>query len=195
MNLEMKERLRAGVAGLFILTAYFVLAELLTDSVVLITALEVFSGLSVIGIAVLLYPRIKGEEPNLIGRGYYSLKWIEGLIMVAGGIMVLIGTSSALEFKELIYNVHLVAFAVSALFLYMLMLKSPIIPKWMSYWGIIAVVLLIIGNYLPLFIGELNQTVAALCFSQIMLNEVVMATYLIVHGFSKKQNTSYALEA
>lgn len=177
------------------MTAYFVLAELLTDSVVLITALEVFSGLSVIGIAVLLYPRIKGAEPNLIGRGYYSLKWIEGLIMVAGGIMVFIGTSSALELKELIYNVHLIAFVLSALLLYILMLKRPIIPKWISYWGIIAVVLLIIGNYLPLFMGELNQTLAAICFSQIMLNEVVMAVYLIVHGFSKKQNASYVLEA
>lgn len=49
-------RTRVRLAGIFILTAYFVLAYSVTDNPGIVFVFEVFSGLSVIGIALMLYP-------------------------------------------------------------------------------------------------------------------------------------------
>ena len=52
-------RTRAILAGVFIITAYGVLVSGMTESAVAIMIADVISGLSVIGIAVLLYPVLK----------------------------------------------------------------------------------------------------------------------------------------
>ena len=86
--------------------------------------------------------------------------------------------------REDLYLVHTYVFIVSAFLLYYLFLKSRRVPKWLSVWGLVAVVLLTIGNVLQLVGVVLPTVLLALFFSQIMLNEVVLAVYFIVKGFA-----------
>ncbi len=73
------EKLRGRYAGIFILTAYFVLASAITDNRLVVMVFEVASGLSVIGIAWLFYPLLKKDNKGL-SKTYYLIKWIEGSI-------------------------------------------------------------------------------------------------------------------
>lgn len=175
-------RSKGILVGIFILTAYFVLVSAVSDNKVIVMGFEVVSGLSVIGIAMIVYPLIRrsGEKLSLT---YYLMKWLEGSLMVISGILFFTQTERLLILREDLYLVHTYVFIVSAFLLYYLFLKSKRVPKWLSLWGIIAVVLLTIGNILQLVGLELPMAVLALCFSQIMLNEVVLAIYLMVKGF------------
>jgi hypothetical protein len=182
---------KAMMVGIFILTAYFVLVSAVTTNGIIVLIFEILSGISVIGIAWILYPLFKsyGRKISLL---YYLMKWIEGGIMIVGGIMYLGGTETLLEIRDLLYVIHAYIFIISAFLLYYLFIKSELIPKWLAIWGQVAVVLLLIGNILELSSQEIPIVIIGLCLSQIMLNEVVLAVYLIVAGFYKGKNQTNA---
>ena len=74
--------------GIFILTAYGVLVSGLTDSAPAVMLADVISGLSVLGIAFLFFPVLRGET-RVMAWSYLALRTAEGLLMVAGGILFL----------------------------------------------------------------------------------------------------------
>lgn len=177
-------RSKGILAGILILTAYFVLVSAVTDQKAIVMIFEVISGLSVIGIALIVYPLVRRSNEKL-GLSYYLMKWFEGSLMVISGVLFFVQAKGMLTLRENLYLVHTYVFIVSAFILYYLFLKSKRVPKWLSIWGIIAVVLLTIGNVLQLAGLELPMALLALCFSQIMINEVVLAIYLMVKGFAE----------
>ncbi len=163
--------------GIFILLAYVVLVNTLTDSKLLVTSLEVISGLAVIGIAVLLFPILKTFNKKLT-KWYLSLKFVEGLLMVVAGFLFL---SLSLAARDSIYLVHTYVFIVSAFMLYWLLYQSRIVPRYISIWGMIAIIILLIVNSIE--VAGVNSIILTSLYAPIILNEVYLAGFLIFKGF------------
>ena len=169
------------IIGILILTAYSILGTNNPDAKMLGMFLEVISGFSVICIAVLMFPFLKpfGKKISL---WYIVLKSIEGILMIGAGILFFIYTPSLLEFRNQIYLVHGYIFALPALMFYYLLYKSKLIPRWLSIWGIIASIVLVIANILELV--EYSYKLEIL-YLPIVLNEIVLALWLILKGFNE----------
>jgi len=80
----------------------------------------------------------------------------------------------------LIYNI---VFVIGALILYSVLYKSKLIPRWISIWGFIAAIALLIGAMLSTFIG-IPPVITILVITPIGVQEMVMAGWLIVKGFN-----------
>lgn len=175
-----RNRKIAIIVGILILIAYSIVGANNPNAKILGMVLELISGLAVIGIAVLMFPFLKpyGKKISLL---YLALKGVEGILMVIAGVLFLIHTPSLLELRDQIYLVHGYIFAIPALMLYYLLYKSKLIPGWISVWGVIAAIFLIIVNLL-----EVMKIIPVLEFLYfpIVLNEVVLAIWLMVKGFN-----------
>lgn len=175
-----RNRKIAIIVGILILVAYSILGTNNPNAKILGMILEVISGLAVIAIAVLMFPFLKlyGKK---ISWWYLALKGVEGILMVIAGVLFLIHTTSLLELRDMIYLAHGYIFAIPALMFYYLLYKSKLIPGWLSVWGIIAAILLIIVNLL-----EVMNIIPVLeiLYLPIVLNELVLAIWLMVKGFN-----------
>jgi len=171
---------RAAIVGILILVAYSILGTNNPNAKTLGMILEVISGLAVISIALLMFPLLKpyGKKTSL---WYLALKGVEGILMVIAGVLFLIHTPTLLELRDQIYLVHGYIFAVPALLFYYLLYKSKLIPEWLSIWGLIASILLIVVNLSEL-IGAIP--VLEILYLPIVLNEVVLAIWLMSKGFN-----------
>lgn len=80
----------------------------------------------------------------------------------------------------LVYNI---VFVIGALILYSVLYRSKLVPRWLSVWGLIAAVDLLIGAVLGSFI-EISLAIELVVILPIALQEMVMAGWLIVKGFN-----------
>ena len=176
----MKIRTRAISVGILILLAYSIVAADNPDAKLQSMLLEVISGLAVLGIATLMYPLLM-PYGKYLSFCYLFLKGFEGGIMILAGTLFYIHSSSLLALREALYIIHGYIFAIPALIFYALLYQSKLIPQWISVWGIIATLLLIMVNLLELVIS--NPALRVL-YLPIVLNEVVLALWLIVKGFN-----------
>jgi len=76
-------------------------------------------------------------------------------------------------------------FGLGALIFYYLLYQSKLIPRWLSVWGIIAIILHLITGVLILFGAQSDFSTSNLIMNfPIFLQEMVMAVWLIVKGFN-----------
>ena len=176
-----KNRRTAIIVGVLILVAYSVLVSGNPEAKTLGMVAEVISGLAVITIAVLMYPLFKPYNKNA-SLGYIVLRSIEGGLLVVTGILFFLSHNTLLlEIHAGIHGVLAYIFAVAALIFYYLLYISILIPRWISVWGFIATILLILVNLLEVTGITSGLMILAL---PIMLNEIVLAIWLIVKGFN-----------
>ena len=175
-----KNRKIAIIVGILILVAYSILGTGNPDAKMRGMFFEAISGLAVITIAALMFPFLKPYGKKL-SLWYVILKGVEGILMIIAGILFLIHSTSLLSIRDEIYLVHGYIFAIPALIFYYLLYKSKLIPRWISVWGVIAAILLVIVNLL-----EVMRIIPALeiLYLPIVLNEVVLAIWLMVKGFN-----------
>jgi len=173
----MNSRKIATIVGVLILLAYSVLASSVTDLKWVVTFFEVIIGLAVIGIAVLMFPFFKSHGLRF---GYISLKSVEGLIMIIAGFFFLGG--SVFGLRDPMYSVHTYIFIVSAFIFYVLLYKTRIVPRFISVWGMIAVVLLLVSQLWELS-GSIPMVVSVIGLAPMVLNEFYLAIHLMVKGF------------
>jgi len=176
-----KDKNIARLVGLLILTAYSIVGSNKPQAKILGMLLEIISGLSVIGIALLMYPYLKPAGTK-ITRWYLGLKGLEGGMAIIGGILFALHQPALLTLRTQIYQLHAYIFAVPAVLFYYLLYQSRLVPKWLSMWGMIAAVLLIMANLLK--VTSIMQTIDLL-YLPIVANELVLALWLMVKGFSK----------
>jgi len=86
-----------------------------------------------------------------------------------------------LEIYDGIHAGHGYIFAIAALIFYYLLYQSNLIPRWISVWGVIAAILLILANLLEVM-GIVPASM--ILYLPIILNEIVLAIWLIVKGFN-----------
>ena len=78
------------------------------------------------------------------------------------------------------------AFCIGGCSYYYVFFRSNLIPRWLSVWGLIALVMLFSGVLITLFDGEPYAISGPLLFLAfpIFLQEMVLAVWLIAKGFS-----------
>lgn len=181
MHQKISIKTRAILVGLFILIAYGVLASSLTQSKIIVMIADVISGLAVIGIAVLMFPLFKNINKPF-SFGYLILKYVEGILMIVGGLLFLI---TSLQYtREIIYEgFHIYVFIISAFMFYYLLFKSELVPKFISIWGAMGIFALLLSTILKLV--NVQYLVLDYLLVLIITNEIFLAIWLIIKGFNK----------
>jgi len=173
-----KNRKTSIIVGVLILVAYLMLLSTsVPPAIGLLT--EAISGGAVIAIAVLMYPLFK---PHKLSRSYLVLKIAEGLLMFAAGIFILLQN---MQMYDNVYAIHVYPFAISAFLFYLLLNKTELVPSFISVWGMVAAPLVLAANIYTQMGFELPTAGMVLGFVPIILNEVVLALWLMIRGFKE----------
>ncbi len=90
-----------------------------------------------------------------------------------------------LKGHDLIGPVQTIVFCLGALIFYYVLYQTNLIPRWLSGWGLIAIIPYLAAGLLVLFgfFGPLSTSEIVLEFP-LALQEMVMAVWLIVKGFN-----------
>jgi len=156
-------------------------------------------------IAIPMYPILKKHSESM-ALGAVGFRFIEGAIFMVGVILVMslvplsqgfvdAGTPANSPFQAIGailvagYTIdHAVvpgvfAFSVGALMYYTIFYQTKLVPRWLSIWGIIGVLLGIANGVIDMFGGMPVETVSMLLDLPIFINEMVLAVWLIIKGF------------
>lgn len=77
-----------------------------------------------------------------------------------------------------------ITFAITALILNTLFYRSQLVPRFLSIWGLVGAILLLAADLLAIFGLNTASTLFVLLILPIGLNEMVLAVWLIVKGFT-----------
>jgi hypothetical protein len=147
MKINISDKKRAIYVGIMILLAYGVLVSGMTQAKMPVLVADVISGLSVIGIAVLLYPLFKVFNKT-VSQAYLILRYLEGILMVIGGFVFFVSPS----IRGVIYNnIHIYVFILGAFVFYYLMYLGKLVPRFISTWGFLGTATLAVSTGLKLF--------------------------------------------
>jgi len=186
MSKETKaRRTREIIAGLSLIAAYGVLGSLFTKDKGAIFGLEFMSGLAVILAALMLYPQLAASEKKL-AAWFIVPRAMEGIALSLAAFLVLPSAPGFSLIHGLVYAIHSYVFIVTGILFYLILYRSRLLPRFVSVWGLVALVLLLIANIFehaghPLAFGMLF-------FLPIVLNELVLALWLIVKGLRSSQD-------
>ncbi len=162
---------------------------------------------AMIMIPIMLFPLFKMFNER-IALGYVVFRLLEGILFIFLAINSLslislsqeyinsgalgvsyfqaLGNSirARIEWATLLY---IIVYTLGAIMFYYLLYKSKLIPRWLSGWGLFAVVYLLTGALLHIF-GIFGTTplmkVMPFFAPPIGLQEIVMSVWLIVKGFN-----------
>jgi hypothetical protein len=173
---------------------------------ILLTAIKFIMGMACAGIGLALYPVLKKYNEGL-AIGAAGFRVIEGVFAVIGALLyiallalsqefVKAGSPASAYFQtvDAIVNAGigwlrdgamLSAFGIGALMYYVVFYQTRIVPRWLSVWGLVGIILTIIGaglvmlRLLPPF-----GTIQVILNLPILPQELVLAVWLIVKGFN-----------
>jgi hypothetical protein len=170
-------------------------------------ALLLFIGAAAaVGIAISLCPVLKKYNEGL-ALGAVGFRLIEGVFYIVGvmGLLLLItlskefvsaGAPSSSYYQTLgalllagyhwVGNVgSLLTFSLGALMYYIIFYQTRLVPRWLSGWGLLAIILTMVSGLLVMF-----SLIGPMSTGQILLNlpiavqEMALAVWLIVKGFN-----------
>ena len=155
------------------------------------------------GVAISLYPVLKGWNVGL-SLGSVVFRTVEAVMYIAGLVTLLslpalgqqfsraasadrasyqaIG-DSLLNAREEVILAGVLAFSLGALLYYYLFYRSRLVPRWLSGWGIAAIILMIVACLLAWFSHNPVTTYTILALP-IGVQEMVLAVWLIASGFN-----------
>lgn len=185
------------------------LAKLATnDTRVVLTALiEFVWALTGAGIAIGLYPILKKFNPAL-ALGSVAGRLAEAVFVVVGalGLLALLtvgqevvaaGSASVaavattsnlvLAVREWVHGFFaLIPFGVGAFMYYVVLYRSRLVPRWLSGWGLGAIVMFMVSTIIAGFTQEFGfTTVNTVLNIPIGLQEMALAIWLIAKGFDR----------
>ena len=158
-------------------------------------------------IPIMLFPLFKKFDER-IALGYVVFRLLEGILFIflainslslislsqdyinsgAPGVSYYQALGNAIHAKiEWGTLLYIIVYTLGALLFYYLLYTSKLIPRWLSGWGLFAVVLLLTGALLYLFgfFGTMPlMKVMSFFAPPIGLQEIVMSVWLIVKGFN-----------
>lgn len=162
-------------------------------------------------IAVVMYPVLKASNAGL-ALGSVIFRTIEAAFYTIGLVCLLslltlgqqfttAGTADRaslqavgdvlLSLRQHAILAAVFAFSVGALMYYFLFFQSRLIPRWLSGWGIAAVILMLAACVLALFSDTAVSGYIPLA-APIFLQEMVLAVWLIAKGFDPSVSTAKA---
>ncbi len=166
--------------------------------------LELVNAIAVIGIGVLMFTVLKRHNETM-ATGYLSLRIVEAVFCsvivisplslirlsqeyaTAGAeaaYLQMVGDLSIAERASVSGLLIPVFFSLGALLLYSSLYQSKLLPRFISVWGLVAVVLILALNLLTLFGLVAGMGVSLVFALPIILNEIFMGIWLIAKGFN-----------
>ncbi len=186
---------------------------------VLVSALLSFTAAATsAGIAIALYPVLRKYNEGL-ALGSVGFRVIEGTFYTIGTLCLLLVFSLSRQFADAggqavaYYQVlgHLLrtakdlagfvfgvmAFCIGGCSYYYVFYRYNLVPRWLSAWGIIALLLLFSAVIITLFDGEPYSVSGGLTFLAvpIAVQEMVLAVWLIVKGFNTPASAVQPVQA
>jgi hypothetical protein len=160
------------------------------------------SAFTSVGIAISIYPVLKERNEGLalgsvvfrtLEAAFYMIEIVSLLALLTPGQQFT--TAGAADrtllqaIGDLLVNIRghamllgVFAFSLGAFMYYYLFFQSRLIPRWLSGWGIVAIILMMAACLLALFSDNLVTGYIFLA-APIALQEMVLAVWLIVKGF------------
>jgi hypothetical protein len=159
------------------------------------------------GIAIALYPVLRKFNEGL-ALGSVGFRLIEAVFYTIGTLCLLAllalsrqaagaGDQAAIAVqtvghllraaKDLAgFVLGVMAFCIGGVSYYLVFYRTRLIPRWLSGWGLVALVLLFAAAIITLFDGEPYSILGNLVFLAfpIALQELVLAVWLIAKGFN-----------
>ena len=163
------------------------------------------SGVGTVGIVIVMFPLLR-QQSLYLALGYLVFRSLEALMFVLTelhSLPVLILSQQSVgaapdvmenlkmiaylyqEVRSYTYGVGLLLFCLGSFLFYFSMFKSQILPRWITAWGLVAIVMAFVMSTLNLIGIELPSIISIMLFIPIAANEVVMSTWLIIKGFNK----------
>jgi hypothetical protein len=189
-----------------ILGAADYLKQLMTNENQMLTGalLVLTMGLALVWVAVLLFPILRRYN-EMLAVGYVvfrgALEMATYIAMVIGWMFLIAVSreyttagaanlpslqtlgSILMQGSDSISNILIIIFSIDAFILYYVLYKSRLVPRWISIWGFIAILLHFSTAFLLMF-GIAGSNVTDIFNLPIFLQEMAMAVWLIVKGFS-----------
>ena len=164
-------------------------------------------GFSLAMVPVMLFPVLRKHNENLalgylIFRGaletvtYIAMAICWSFLILISREYVAEGASNIaylqtlgtifLKGNDSISTILVIIFALDALMLYYMLYQSKLIPRWISVWGFIAIIMHFSTAFLILygFVESGMSAIVSLINMPIFFQEMVMAVWLIAKGFS-----------
>jgi hypothetical protein len=170
------------------------------NRVVLGALIEFIWAASGAGIAIALYPVLR-KYGRALALGSVAGRVVEGVFVLIGtlGMLVLLSVSqdspaagsatadALLAVRDWVFGfVALLAFAVGTFLYYYVLYRSRLIPRWLSGWGLVAVVISLVATVYSGFTQDFGFTTLNSVLSiPIGVQEMVLAVWLIAKGFNK----------
>jgi hypothetical protein len=164
-------------------------------------------GFALAMVPVLLFPIFK-KYNEALALGYVvfrgALETVTYILMAASRLLLIVvsqeyvaaGAPNASDFQTLgaflleghdaINHILIIVFSLDALMLYYMFYQSKLIPRWISVWGFIAILMHFSTAFLILFrlVRPDDLTTLMTINFPILIQEMVMAVWLIVKGFN-----------
>lgn len=163
-------------------------------------------GLALAMVPVLVYPVLKKHNQSL-AMGYVvfrgALETVTYLILAISWLAVVnisqayvrAGATALASFQEssslvlavgaTSFTLTEIIFPLGALMFYIVLYQSKLIPRWISGWGLVAVVPYLAAGFAHVFgLTDSMATISTVMFVPMLLQELVMAVWFIVKGFN-----------
>jgi hypothetical protein len=162
-----------------------------------------------VGIAIAMYPVMKGANAGL-ALGSVVFRALEAAFYMVAVVSLLSVLTLSQQFttagaadraslqaiSDSLVSVRdhatllgVFAFSLGAFMYYYLFFQSRLIPRWLSGWGIVAIILMMAACVLSLF-SDNPVSGYALLVLPIALQEMVLAVWLIAKGFNPSVSAS-----
>ena len=177
------------------------------ENQVLIGALLIFiMAAACAGTTICLYPVLK-KYNEALALGAMGFRLIEGTLMVAAAVCILTllslskdsvaaGAPVSSYYSTLaisiqagynwIFNVPmLLAWCTAALMYYYVLYQTKLIPRWLSAWGLIGIVMAMAAAFTTMFgLFDPSMPINTLLNLPIMVQEMIFAAWLVIFGFN-----------
>ncbi len=179
-------------------------------SVMIAAMLQFIAALSAFGTAVTIYPIVKRHSEGL-SISYVGLRLLENAFYILGVVSLLILLSMSQEYVAGAINASyqpltslvlalqdwtltigtVIIFGIGSIVLNYVLYQSRLIPRWLSVWGLIGAVFVILYGLVGISTlhTDINSTLTFLA-APIAVQEMLFAVWLIVKGYNKSAITS-----
>jgi len=173
------------------------------NQVMIAVILELIAALSAFGTAVFIYPILKKFIESL-AIAYVGLRLLENTFYILGVVSLITLLTLSQESAGVIASYQplsnlvmalydwalafgtVIIFGIGSITLNYVLYQSKLVPRWLSVWGLIGAVLVILFGFIGLISIQPPSTnsILTLLAIPIAVQEMVFAVWLIVKGFN-----------
>jgi hypothetical protein len=177
--------------------------------VMIAVILELIAALSAFGTAVFMYPILKKYVESL-AIAYVGLRLLENTFYILGVVSLIALLSLSQEFtglinayqplSNLVMALHdwalligtVLIFGLGSITLNYVLYQSRLIPRWLSVWGLIGAVLVVLYGLIGMYKLDPNMisSILTVLTLPIAVQEMVFAVWLIIKGFNQESIAS-----